>query len=350
MYTRGAVMLEELARRLDCRLEGDGTIVVTRAAGIDEAGPGDLTFLTNPKYANRLATTRASAIIADDSVLGAPCAVLRSKYPYLAFARAVGLLTPSTRPGPAISALAAIDPTADIGPDASIAPFVSIGAGVRIGARAIVESHVAVAAGVVIGDDCHLHSHVVLREGVTLGHRVILQSGVVIGGDGFGFAQRPDGTHEKIPQVGQVVIEDDVEIGVNSAVDRPAVGETRIGAGTKIDNMVQVAHGVKIGRHVLLAAQVGIAGSTVLEDRVMMAGQSGATGHVRLGAGAIVGAKSAVTKDVAPGEHVAGVPAGDVAAWRESAVLVRRLPELRESLARLEARLAALEARVTPRS
>jgi UDP-3-O-[3-hydroxymyristoyl] glucosamine N-acyltransferase len=153
---------------------------------------------------------------------------------------------------------------------------------VRIGARAIVESHVAVAAGVVIGDDCHLHPHVVLREGVTVGHRVILQSGVVIGGDGFGFAQRPDGTHEKIPQVGQVVIEDDVEIGVNSAVDRPAVGETRIGAGTKIDNMVQVAHGVKIGRHVLLAAQVGIAGSTVLEDRVMMPGSPARRGTCAL--------------------------------------------------------------------
>jgi UDP-3-O-[3-hydroxymyristoyl] glucosamine N-acyltransferase len=142
------------------------------------------------------------------------------------------------------------------------------------------------------------------------------------------------------------VIEDDVEIGANSAVDRPAVGETRIGAGTKIDNLVQVAHGVHIGRHVLLAAQVGIAGSTVLEDRVMMAGQSGVTGHVRLGKGAIVGAKSAVTKDVAAGEHVAGVPAGDVAAWRESAVLVRRLPELRESLVRLEARLAEVETRL----
>ena len=344
MYTRGAVTLDELARRLDCRLEGDGAIAVTRVAAIDDAGPGDLTFLTNPKYASRLAATRASALIADDSVTGAPCAVLRSRHPYLAFARAVGILTPASRPAVGISALAAIDPTASLGPDASVAPFVVIGAGARIGSRVVIESHVSIAAGAVIGDDCHLHPQVVLREGVTLGQRVILQSGVVVGGDGFGFAQRPDGTHEKIPQVGQVVIEDDVEIGVNSAVDRPAVGETRIAAGTKIDNLVQVAHGVKIGRHVLLAAQVGIAGSTVLEDRVMMAGQSGVTGHVRLGAGAIVGAKSAVTKDIGAGEHVAGVPAGDVAAWRESAVLVRRLPELREALARL----AALESRLGP--
>lgn len=344
-YTRRAVTLDELARRLDCRLEGDGTVVVTRVAAIDDAGPGDLTFLTNPKYANKLATTRASAVIADSTVTGAPCPILRSAQPYLAVARAVGVLTPASRPAPGISALAAVDPTADLGPDVHVGPFVTIGAGARVGARSVIESHVAIAAGVALGDDCHLHPQTVLREGVTIGHRVILQSGVVIGGDGFGFAQRTDGMHEKIPQVGRVVIEDDVEIGANSTVDRPAVGETRIGAGTKIDNLVQVAHGVKIGKHVLLAAQVGIAGSTVLEDRVMMAGQSGATGHVRLGAGAIVGAKSAVTKDVAAGEHVAGVPAGDVAVWRESAVLVRRLPELREALGRLEARLAALEAR-----
>jgi UDP-3-O-[3-hydroxymyristoyl] glucosamine N-acyltransferase len=340
------VTLEELARRLECRLEGSGAIVVTRVAGLDEAGPGDLTFLANAKYANRLATTRASAVLLDDHTTDAPCAVLRTSHVYLAFARAVGLLTPATRPAPGISALAAIDPTAELGPDVSIGPFVTIGAGARIGARTVLEPQVTIGSGVTLGDDCHLHAQVVVREGVTLGARVLLQSGVVLGSDGFGFAQRPDGSHEKIPQIGRVVIEDDVEIGANSAVDRPAVGETRIGAGTKIDNLVQVAHGVHIGRHVLLAAQVGIAGSTVLEDRVMMAGQSGVTGHVRLGKGAIVGAKSAVTKDVAAGEHVAGVPAGDVAAWRESAVLVRRLPELRESLVRLEARLAEVETRL----
>jgi UDP-3-O-[3-hydroxymyristoyl] glucosamine N-acyltransferase len=341
------VTLDELARRLECRLEGDGAVEVTRVAGIEDAGPGDLTFLANAKYASRLGSTRASAVIAGEAVTGAPCAVLRTRHVYLAFARAVGVLTPPVRPAAGISALAVVDATAEMGPDVSIAPFVAIGAGSRIGARTILEPHVTVAGGVAVGDDCHLHPHVVVREGATLGHRVILHSGVVIGSDGFGFAQRPDGTHEKIPQVGRVVVEDDVEIGANSTVDRPAVGETRIGAGTKIDNLVQVAHGVRIGRRVLLAAQVGIAGSTVLEDGVVMAGQSGATGHVRLGEGAVVGAKSAVTKDVAPGEHVAGVPAGDVGAWRESTVLVRRLPELREHLTRLESRLAALEARLS---
>ena len=336
--------LDELARRLECRLDGDGRADVTRVAALDDAGPGDLTFLANSKYASRLASTRASAVLADDTVTGAPCAVLRTPHVYLTLARAIALLTPAARPATGISPLAAIDPTADIGPDVSIAPFVTIGAGAHVGARSVLESHVVVGRGVTIGADCHMHPRVVLRDDVEIGDRVILQSGVVIGGDGFGFARRPDGGHEKIPQVARVVIEDDVEIGANSTVDRPAVGETRIGAGTKIDNLVMVAHGVKIGRDVLLAAQVGIAGSTTLDDRVTMAGQSGAVGHVRLGAGAIVGAKSAVTKDVPAGSHVAGVPAENVANWRESAVLIRRLPEFRELLARLEARLRAIEA------
>ncbi len=196
----------------------------------------------------------------------------------------------------------------------------------RIGARSIVHPHVTIGMVRVIGEDCELHAQACpFAIDVMIGDRVMLQNGAVIGSDGYGFARRPDGSHEKIPQVGRVVIEDDVEIGANSTIDRPAVGETRIGAGTKIDNLVQVAHGVKIGRDVLLAAQVGIAGSTTLEDGVIMAGQSGATGHVRLGAGAIVSAKSAVTKDVDAGRQVAGVPAGDIAEWRESAVLVRRL-------------------------
>jgi UDP-3-O-[3-hydroxymyristoyl] glucosamine N-acyltransferase len=224
-----------------------------------------------------------------------------------------------------------------------------IGPNVRVGARSIVHPLVTIGADASIGEDCELHSHVSVRERVVIGNRVLLQNGAVVGSDGYGFARRSDGSHEKIPQVGGVVVEDDVEVGANSTIDRPAVGETRIGAGTKIDNLVQVAHGVRLGRHVLLAAQVGIAGSTTLEDGVIMAGQSGATGHVRLGAGAIVSAKSAVTKDVEAGRQVAGVPAGDIAEWRESSVLVRRLPELRRSLADLEARLAAIEASLKPR-
>lgn len=314
-----------------------------RVAGIEDAVPGEVTFLANAKYASKLAATRASAVIADESVNGAPCPILRTREPYLAFAEAVALLTPPRRPAPGISPLATVDPSAVIGPDVTIGPFVAIGRGARIGAGTIVESHVAVGDDASIGAACTIHSHVAIRHEVQIGNRVVIQDGAVIGSDGFGFVRRRDGTHRKIPQVGRVVIEDDVEIGANSTVDRPAVGETRIAAGAKIDNLVQVAHGVKIGRNVLLAAQVGIAGSTVLEDDVVMAGQSGATGHVRLGRGAIVGAKSAVTKDVDAGQHVAGVPASEVAEWRESVVLMRKLPELRKVIAALESRLAALE-------
>ena len=345
-YTRAAVTLADLARELGCRLEGDGSIEIERVAGLEDAGPGDVTFLANPKYASKLASTRASAVIADDSVASAPCAILRTPQPYLAFASAVGLLTPPLRPTPGISPLASVDPTAELGADVAIAPFVVVGPRARIGARTIVCPHVAIGQGATIGADCLIHAHVSIREDVVLRDRVIVQDAAVIGSDGFGFARRPDGTHQKIPQVGRVVIEDDVEIGAQAAIDRPAVGETRIAAGTKIDNLVQIAHGVRIGRNVLLAAQVGIAGSTVLDDDVVMAGQSGITGHVHLGRGAKVGAKSAVTKDVAAGHHVAGVPAGDVEEWREATVLVRRLPELRKAVADLETRLAALEAKV----
>ena len=345
-YTPAAVTLAELSRRLACRLEGDGQVEVTRVAGIEDAGPGDLTFLSNPKYASKLATTRASAILVDDATTGAPCAMLHTPEVYVAFADAVAILMPPARPAPGVSPLAAVDPAATLAADVHVGPFAVIGAGARIGARTIVSAHAVIGAGAIVGDDCDIHAAVSIREGVVLGARVVLQDGVVIGADGYGFARRRDGTHHKIPQVGGVVIEDDVEIGANTTIDRPAVGETRIGRGTKIDNLVQVAHGVRIGRNVLLAAQVGIAGSTVLGDDVVMAGQSGATGHVRLGQGVIVGAKSAVTKDIPAGAHVTGIPAGDVAEWRELTVLSRRLPELRRTVADLEARLAAIEGRL----
>jgi UDP-3-O-[3-hydroxymyristoyl] glucosamine N-acyltransferase len=345
LYSR-PVTLADLARRLACLLEGDGSIEITRVASLDDAGPGDVTFLSNPKYASKLATTRASAVIADDQVATAPCAILRTPQPYLTFAAAVGVLTPPESIAPGISPLAAIDPTAVLGPDVAIGPFVSIGARARVGARTVVRPHVAIGRGASVGVDCVIHAHVSIREDVVLGDRVVVQDAAVVGSDGFGFARRPDGSHQKIPQVGRVVVEDDVEIGAQSAIDRPAIGETRIGGGTKIDNLVQVAHGVHIGRNVLLAAQSGIAGSTVLDDDVVMAGQSGATGHVHLGRGAKVGAKSAVTKDVPAGHHVAGIPAGDVEEWREATVLARRLPELRKAVAELESRLAALEAKV----
>ena len=340
--------LAELAQRLGCRLEGDGAVDVTRVAGLEEAGPGDLTFLSNPKYASKLPATRASAVIAPDGVTTRPVRCCGRISRTWRLRKRSAILTPPARPAPGISPLAAIDPTAELGAGVSIGPFAVIGRDVRIGARTAIYPHAVVAAGARIGIDGTVHAHVSVREAVVIGDRVVIQDGAVVGADGFGFARRRDGTHQKIPQVGGVVIGDDVEIGAGTTIDRPAVGETRIASGTKIDNLVQVAHGVKIGKNALLAAQSGIAGSSVLEDDVVMAGQSGVTGHVRLGRGAMVGAKSAVTKDIGEGQHVAGVPAGPVADWRESAVLLRRLPELRQTLSDLQSRLAALEARMKP--
>jgi len=242
-----------------------------------------------------------------------------------------------------VHAMTAVAPDVRLGAGVAIGAFVVVGAGATIGDRTVVYPNVTIGPGARIGDDCVIHTHVSIRERVSIGHRVVLQDGVVLGGDGYGFVRRSDGTHEKIPQVAGVVIEDDVEIGANSTIDRPAIGETRIRAGTKIDNLVHIAHGVSIGRRALLAAQVGIAGSTIVEDDVMMAGQSGVTGHVRIGAGAIVGAKSAVLQSVDAGSFVTGHPAFDHTDWRKASVVFRQLPALKKRVEELEQRIAELE-------
>ena len=256
--------LRELAARLQCVLDGDGEIDIERVAAIHDAGPGDITFLANPKYEKALPATRASAVILHTNGPAAPCATLRSPEPYLAFARAVGLFAPDDRPAAGVHAMTAVAPDARVGADVAIGAFVVVGSGATIGDRTVVYPNVTIGPGVRIGDDCVIHANVSIRERVSIGHRVVLQDGVVLGGDGYGFVRRSDGTHEKIPQVAAVVIEDDVEIGANTTVDRPAVGETRIKAGAKIDNLVQIAHGVSIGRNALMAAQVGISGSTTI--------------------------------------------------------------------------------------
>jgi UDP-3-O-[3-hydroxymyristoyl] glucosamine N-acyltransferase len=323
------VTLAELAAKLGCSLEGATTgaaaQTITRVNTLDDAGPGDLTFLTNHKFASKVAATRASAILADSSLTSAPCPILRTAEPSVACASAIGLLTPAAVPvTPGIHPLAAIDPSAVIGPGASIGPFVVVGSGARIGARTVLHPHVAISPQARVGEDCILHSHVSVRDRVVIGDRVTLQNGAVIGGEGFGFATRADGTHQKIPQVGIVVIGDDVEIGCNSTVDRPAIGETRIGSGTKIDNLVHIAHGVKIGENVRLAALVGIAGSSVLEDDVVLAGQVGVINHVRVGRGAQVASKSAVMSDLDGGKTYAGIPAVPIGQWRRWAVEFRK--------------------------
>ena len=319
---------------------------IARVAGIQQAQPGDLTFLANPRYVPQLSSTRASAVILGPAKPGEPpppCPVLRTDDPYSAFARALSLFAPADRPEPGVDRLSAVASDASVGADVSIGPFVTIGAGASVGARTIIFPNVVVGPGARIGDDCVIHAQVSIRARVVVGDRVTLHDGVVVGSDGFGFARQKDGTHLKIPQHADVVIEDDVEIGANSTIDRPAIGETRISAGTKIDNLVHIAHGVAIGRRTLLAAQVGIAGSTVVEDDVMMAGQTGVTGHVRIGARAIVGAKSAVLQSVDAGSFVTGHPAFAHAEWRKASAVFRRLPALKKRVEELEQRLAELQ-------
>jgi UDP-3-O-[3-hydroxymyristoyl] glucosamine N-acyltransferase len=338
------MQLRELAERLGCRLEGDGALDIRRVAGLEQAGEGDLSFFANPRYAPILKCTRATAVIIGESAPPAPCAMLRTKHPSLAFANAVALFSPQEPPPPGVAALSAIAPDATLGCGVSIGPFSSVGRGARVGDRTIIHPNVFIGDGAVVGDDCIIHSHAAIRERVALGNRVIVQNGAVIGADGYGFVKRPDGTHQKIPQTAIVVIEDDVEIGANTTIDRPAVGETRVQAGAKIDNLVQIGHGVNVGRNTLLAAQVGIAGSTTIGDDVTLAGQVGVAGHVTVGKGASAVGQSGITNSVADGTFVSGYPAIENKEWLKSSVIFKKLPELRKKIADLEQRILELEA------
>ena len=337
--------LRELAERLDCSLEGDGSIEIERVSGIEHAQPGDLSFVANSKYQKLVAATRASAVILHSSAPAGDtqAAILRCDQPYLAFAHALELLSRAAGPSPGIHPTSAVASDAQIADDASIGALVSVASAATVGARTVIYPGAVIGEGAVIGDDCVVHARVSIREGVCIGNRVVLHDGAVIGSDGFGFARQADGTHLKIPQRAAVVIEDDVEIGANTTIDRPAVGETRIRRGTKIDNLVQVAHGVTIGERVLLAAQVGISGSTVLEDDVVLAGQVGVAGHLRIGKGVVATAQTGIPNSVDAGERVSGYPAIPNRDWLKSSAIFRQLPALRKRVAELEQRIAELE-------
>jgi len=337
--------LHDIADRLGCRLEGDGGVEIHRMSGIADAGPGDLTFFSNPKYAPELRATHASAVILAPNAGPAPCAMLRHPQPYLAFAQAVELFADGWRPAAGAHPQAILGEGVQLGEGTSIGPFAVIGDGAVIGARTLIYPHVVIGRHARIGEDCTLHARVSIRERVRIGNRVVIQDGAVLGSDGFGFARRADGTHHKIPQIGGVVIEDDVEIGAQTAIDRPAVGETRIGAGSKIDNLVQVAHGVTVGRNVLLAAQVGVAGSTTIEDGVTLAGQVGVAGHLTIGKGVVATAQTGIPNSIDPGTMVSGYPAIPNRDWLKSSAVFRRLPALQKRVAELEQRLADLEAK-----
>ncbi len=335
--------LREVAARLECRLEGDGEVDVCRVAGIDTAQAGDLTFFVNLRYAAALRSTLAAAVILANDAEAAPCPMLRTETPYLAFANAVALFADEVVPVAGVDSASSIAADAKLGDGVSIGPFVTIGSGASVGPRTVIHPGVYVGPGATIGTDCVVHSHVAVRERVEIGDRVVLQNAAVIGSDGYGFARRPDGTYQKIPQVGGVVIEDDVEIGAHVAIDRPAVGETRIQAGAKIDNLVQIGHSVRVGQNTLLAAQVGIAGSTTIEDDVVLAGQVGVNGHVTVGKGTRATGQTGITNTVPAGSFVSGLPAVDNRAWRKSATSFKLLPALRKRVAALERRLAELE-------
>jgi UDP-3-O-[3-hydroxymyristoyl] glucosamine N-acyltransferase len=337
--------LRELAERLQCRLEGDGDLVILRVTGIEHAEPGDLTFIANPKYHSFLQTTRASAVLVAPGVekpQGGP-ALLVCERPYLAFAQALGVLVQAALPQAGIDSSSVVAEDADLGEQVSVGALAIIGSRARIGARTIVFPGAIIGPGAVIGDDCVIHARVSIRERVQLGNRVVVQDGAVIGSDGFGFVKQADGTHLKIPQHAAVVIEDDVEIGANTTIDRPAVGETRVRAGTKIDNLVQIAHGVSIGERVLFAAQVGIAGSTVIEDDVVLAGQVGVAGHIRIGKGVVATAQTGVPNSVDPGVMISGYPAIPNRDWLKSSAVFRNLPALKKRVVELEQRIAELE-------
>jgi UDP-3-O-[3-hydroxymyristoyl] glucosamine N-acyltransferase len=330
------VILRELAERLGCVLRGDGAVEVHRVSGIEDSGPGDLTFVANPRYVPRLATTRASAVILSPE-LQTPLPSLVSPNPYLAYARAAGILHPQARPAPGVDPAAHVHPTARLEPDVYVGPLAVVSARVRIGARTAVHAHAVLYPDVEVGEDCVLHSGVHVREACRLGNRVIVQNGAVIGGDGFGFARDQDGRYEKIPQVGIVVVEDDVEIGALVAIDRAAMKETRIGRGTKIDNLVQIGHSVTVGRDTVLAGQVGIAGSTRIGDGVTLAGQVGVAGHITVGDRVVATAQTGIPSSVEAGALVSGYPAIDNRAWLKASAVFHRLPELLKRLRELEA-------------
>ncbi len=337
--------LGEIAEKLGCRLEGDANVEITGVAGIEEAEPGQLTFLDNRKYYPLAKTTRASAILIAPDGPAVTIAALRTANPYLDFARALELFHKPPRYAPNVHSTAVISSTAKIGDRAHIGPYCFIDEDVEIGDNAVLHSFVTIYRGAKIGDDFFAHSHCAVRENCRIGNRVLLQNGVVVGTDGFGFARDAQGHWHKILQVGRVVIDDDVEIQANSAIDRGAVSDTRIGRGTKIDNLVQVGHACTVGEDTILCGQVGLAGTTHIGNRCILAGQSASAGHLTIHDGAILTAQSAVNSDIPAGAIYSGSPGFDNKDWRKSVAVFNRLPDLQREVRQLREEIAKLRDR-----
>jgi UDP-3-O-[3-hydroxymyristoyl] glucosamine N-acyltransferase len=336
--------LRDLAAKLGCTVHGDDSLVITGVAGMEAATASELTFLANPKYAHKVKYSRAGAILVSQPLNDLPIVSLVSSNPYLDFARALALFYQPPRPEAGIHPLAFIHETAVIGANASIGPFACVGRNVRIGQNAVLHPHVVIYEGVQIGDDFYAHAHASVREFCRIGSRVILQNGVVVGGDGYGFAKRADGSHEKIVQSGVTVVEDDVEIQSLSSVDRATMGETRVKRGAKVDSLVQIGHACVVGEDNIICAQTGLAGSSVLEKNVLLAGQVGISGHLTIHENAVVYAQSGVGGDVAAGSVISGSPAFEAREWLRAITAFQRLPEFLKSMRQLEKRVAELEA------
>jgi UDP-3-O-[3-hydroxymyristoyl] glucosamine N-acyltransferase len=339
--------LQELAQRLGCRLEGNPGIEIRGVAGIDHAEEGQLTFLANRRYSPLLKTTRASAVLLEEGVGlpredgREPLAALRTQNPYLAFAHALELFYEPPAYSPGVHATAIVAPSAKIGAGAHIGPYCFVDEGVEIGARAVLHSFVTIYRDAKIGEDFFAHAHAVVREGCILGKRVMLQNGAIIGGDGLGYAKRADGTWHKMVQSGPAVLEDDVEVQANACVDRATVGETRVGHGTKIDDLVLVGHASQVGANTMLCGQVGLAGSTKIGQSCILAGQVGTAGHLTIGDGTVITAQSGVPNDVPAGALYSGYPAVENREWLKMMAALNRLPELQRRVQQLENELEA---------
>lgn len=334
--------LQELANYLGGHILGDPTVSIRGLGTLDDAGEGQISFLANKKYASKVQTTRASAVIIppDTDSFGHNAIIVAN--PYLAFAKLLTLFTTRPRNVRGVMAGAYVDKDAIIGTDASVYPGAYVAEGVRIGDRVTLHPNVTIYEGVVVGDDVTLHAGVSIREGCRIGNRVTIHNGTVIGGDGFGYA--PDGSSwYKIPQIGNVVIEDDVEIGANATVDRAALETTRIGRGSKIDNLVQVAHNCTIGADCIIAAQAGIAGSAKLGQHVSLGGQVAIVGHIKIGDNAMISGQSGVFGSVEPGEILSGTPAIPHQKRLKAAAVFPHLPEMRKTLAKIGSRLTKAE-------
>ncbi len=335
--------LSELADTLACKLEGDGSIDIRGVATLDSAREGDLSFLTNPKYQNDAKRTGASAILVghDSALVNLP--LLRHDNPYLAFARAIEIFFPPPKVTASIHSTAWISDTAAIGEDVSIGPFTYIGERVVLGTGVRVLSGCTVHQDAQIGDRTLIHSGAVVREGVVVGRDCVIQNNAVVGSDGFGYAKQSNGVWYRIMQAGTVIVEDDVEIGAGTTVDRATLGETRIKRGTKVDNQVHVGHGCNLGTDNLICAQVGLAGSTRTGRGVVLTGQVGAAGHLFIGDDAIATPQTGIASSVEAGTIVSGSPALDHKNWLRSSVAFSRLPEIQKTVRSLEARIALLE-------